>query len=88
MALQQGVFNVTDPTYGFAVLTSNLGPTNTQNLQSWISLLLDATNGPTKGQGGTLQFPSVGTYKFSGSVTVGQDPVPNILELTRFRGEV
>lgn len=77
MALQPGVFNVTDPTYGFAVLTSNLGPTNTANLQSWISLLLDATNGPTKGQGGTLQFPSYGTYLFSGSVTVGQDPHQN-----------
>src|ERR1700734_3005941 len=70
MALQQGVFNVTDPTWN--ILPGNTATVNTTNLQKLVSTLLDST-GPTGGNGGTVQFPSVGTYRFNGTITVGID---------------
>jgi hypothetical protein len=58
----------------------NTATVNTTNLQKLVSTLLDST-GPTGGNGGTIQFPSIGTYKFNGTITVGIDlssnPQPN-----------
>jgi hypothetical protein len=45
---------------------------NTTNLNSMISWLL-SSSGPTNGQGGTLEFPSAGTYAFSGPITISKD---------------
>jgi hypothetical protein len=71
MALQQGVFNVTDPTWN--VLPSNSPSLNTTKLQNLVTKLLSA-DGPTGGNGGTIQFPSVGTYQFSGAaIVIGPD---------------
>jgi len=70
MALQQGVFNVTDPTWN--ILPSNTPTMNTTNLQTLVDTLLDSS-GPTQGSGGTIQFPSVGKYRFNDAITIGRD---------------
>lgn len=71
MALQPGVFNVTDSTWGLS--TSNPPATNTSRLQTMVETLLDST-GPTGGNGGTIEFPSVGTFSFSGNpIVIGVD---------------
>lgn len=62
-----GVFNVTDPTWN--ILVGNGASTNRINLQAMIVALLSST-GPTGGNGGTIEFPSLGTYKFSGAPIV------------------
>ncbi|MBV9718903.1 MAG: hypothetical protein JOZ77_06265 [Candidatus Eremiobacteraeota bacterium] len=71
-----GVFNVTEPIDASEkiVYAGQDAGTNTDNLRYFISKLL-STDGPTQGQGGTLQFPSNGTlpYQFSGTITIGPD---------------
>lgn len=71
MALQQGVFNVTDPAWG--VLPTNSAGTNTGALNFLVSQLL-SSGGPTGGNGGTIQFPSVGKYKFNGPININSGP--------------
>lgn len=79
MALEQGVFNVTDPAWG--VLPSNPAGTNTTNLNILVSELL-SSGGPTFGNGGTIQFPSVGTYTFDGPINIDAGPATLIFEGT------
>jgi hypothetical protein len=75
MALQPGVFNVTDPTWN--IKTGNPPGTNRDNLQAMVQSLLDTT-GPTGGNGGTIEFPSVGTFQFSGNpIVIGIDKSNN-----------
>jgi hypothetical protein len=72
MTFLPGVFNVTDTTYGIQVLPTQSAALNTTNLQKWVDLLLNATTGPTLGQGGTLQFPAYKEpYQFAGLINVG-----------------
>ncbi len=74
MTMYQGVFNVTEGIAGSNQVYPGQSPsTNTSHLQALINTLLDST-GPTKGQGGTLEFPSAGVYQFSGSpIVIGMD---------------
>jgi hypothetical protein len=52
---------------------SNLPGTNRDLLQAMVSKLLDSS-GPTHGNGGTIEFPSVGTFQFSGDpIVIGID---------------
>jgi hypothetical protein len=72
-----GLFNVPDgvDTSGKIVYAGQLASTNTENLQYMVSKLL-SSDGPTQGQGGTLQFPSAGEflpYQFNGPITIGPD---------------
>jgi parallel beta-helix repeat protein len=71
-----GVFNVTEgmPAQGIDGLycDGTHAGDNVTNLNKMLAQLLTAT-GPTLGQGGTLEFPSAGTYAFSGSILIGQD---------------
>lgn len=69
-----GVFNVTQGFSGIAGLYANgtnAGP-NTTNLNMMVATLLDSS-GPTLGNGGTLEFPSAGTYAFNGPISIGKD---------------
>lgn len=70
----QGVFNVTQGFSGIPGLYADgTHPTdNTTYLNEMIAALLSST-GPTLGQGGTLEFPSAGTYAFDGTITIGKD---------------
>lgn len=81
MPLQPGVFNVTDSPWNLS--PSNPPATNRASLQNMIKTLLDS-GGPTSGNGGTIEFPSVGTFQFSGDpITIGidlsGDTVPNAI---------
>lgn len=73
MALTQGVFNVTDPKWNIS--PNNGSALNRANLQTLISTLLDSSPGsPTGGNGGTIEFPSIGIYTFSGpAIVIGRD---------------
>ena len=64
-----GIFNVQI----YNVLPTNSPSLNTANLQTLVSDLLTPGNPLTNGQGGTLQFPSSGTYQFNGTITIGPD---------------
>jgi hypothetical protein len=83
MASLTGIFNVTDDSmsYGDIPLPGGDPTTNTSNLQQWVYLLLDP-NGPTLGQGGTLQFPvHKEPYKFDRPITIDQSelkPIPRV----------
>jgi hypothetical protein len=75
--MYSGVFNVTEglpsPWNVPGLYADGTHATdNTTNLNSLISWLLSST-GPTLGQGGTLEFPSAGTYAFSGTITISKD---------------
>ena len=73
MATIPGVFNVTDPTLGSPILPTNPPATNTSLLQALIKTLL-TSSGPTNGNGGTIEFPSIGTFQFSGApIVIGVD---------------
>ncbi len=56
----------------WGVLPTNIASLNTSRLQTLVTALL-SNDGPTMGNGGTIQFPSVGTYKFSGTITISLD---------------
>ena len=80
----KGVFNVTEGVDGSGnVCYPGQSPgANTSALQYMISKLL-SIDGPTGGQGGTLQFPAAGpstegdedyqSYQFNGMITIGLD---------------
>lgn len=76
----QGLFNVTEGVDGSGkiVYAGQAALTNTENLQYMVSKLL-SSDGPTQGQGGTLQFPSAGVlpYAFAGTITIGPDDEPS-----------
>ncbi|HEY1884101.1 MAG TPA: hypothetical protein VGG51_13780 [Candidatus Cybelea sp.] len=73
-----GLFNVTDTTVWGAgnALVPDGSTDNSANLQAMIESLLNPS-GITKGQGGTLEFPSTGdpsggsTYAFSSTISIG-----------------
>jgi len=79
-----GVFNVTEGVdgTGHVCFPGQAPGPNTASLQYMISKLL-SIDGPTGGQGGTLQFPSAGPstaggadyqpYQFNGTITIGPD---------------
>lgn len=70
--LLPGLFNVTDNAFDCPVLPRGDATTNTDNLNTWVQLLYDAESGPTKGQGGTLQFPAYEKpYEFDGPINIG-----------------
>lgn len=71
MSSKPGVFDVTDTTYDLELDPKNAPSVNTDNLQGWVNLLL-TPSGPTGGNGGTLQFPSIGTFQFNGPIYVGK----------------
>ena len=63
---ESGIFNVLD--YGMA--TGNSGTVNQGYLQALVDLLLNS-DGPTLGCGGTISFPSVGTFEIEGDIIIG-----------------
>ena len=62
---QTGIFNVLDN--GMAV--NNSGSVNGLALQNLINMLINPS-GPTEGNGGTISFPSVGTFPIAGPIKV------------------
>lgn len=77
MPAYQGLFNVTEGVDGSGktVYAGQSATLNTEYLQYMVSKLL-SSDGPTQGQGGTLQFPSAGEYlpyEFNGTITIGPD---------------
>lgn len=65
--VQSGIFNVQE----YGILPGQPPGANTTNLQDLVDALLSGGSDYTNGNGGTISFPSVGTYEFNGPITIG-----------------
>jgi hypothetical protein len=71
---QSGIFNVQE----YGILPGQPPGTNTVNLQALVDNLLSGGADYTDGNGGTISFPSTGTYEFDGPINISASPAPLI----------